>query len=131
MIEEKEYCKTITAERVKRVGGSFDYCSLGERFFDETGAINSAVTFEQLAAYIWHKCTGKPYTFDEKNLPLLGTDNGTAYYLLEGELTKKILETLPTHDGAKIIFGNSCKISAENLKSQGITFRQTPTKIKA
>ena len=131
LIEEKEYCKTITAERVKRVGGSFDYCSLGERFFDETGAINSAVTFEQLAAYIWHKCTGKPYTFDEKNLPLLGTDNGTAYYLLEGELTKKILETLPTHDGAKIIFGNSCKISAENLKSQGITFRQTPTKIKA
>ena len=131
LIEEKEYCKTITAERVKRVGGSFDYCSLGERFFDETGAINSAVTFEQLAAYIWHKCTGKPYTFDEKNLPLLGTDNGTAYYLLEGELTKKILETLPAHDGAKIIFGNSCKISTENLKSQGITFRQTPTKIKA
>ena len=29
LIEEKEYCKTITAERVRRVGGSFDFYRLG------------------------------------------------------------------------------------------------------
>ena len=128
LIEEKEYCKTITAERVKRVGGSFDYCRLGAELFDETGAINSCVKSEELAAYIWHKFTGKPYT--EKNSPLIGIHNGTAYYLLPKEiLTTKLLETLPPHDGAKIIFGAAFLIDEENLKLRGITFQQIPYKV--
>lgn len=129
LIEEKEYCRTITAERVKRVGGSFDYCRLGAELFDETGAINSCVNSEELAAYIWHKFTRTPYT--EKNLPLIGIHNGTAYYLLAKEiLTTKLLETLPAHDGAKIIFGAACLIDEDNLKLRGITFQQIPYKIK-
>lgn len=32
MIEEQAYCKTITAERVKKVGGSFKYYQLGQNF---------------------------------------------------------------------------------------------------
>ena len=128
LIEEKDYCKTITAERVKRVGGSFNFYRVGEKLFDETGAINPAVTFQQLAAYIWFKFTGTPYT--EKNSPLIGVHDGAAYYLLRGKLTTEILATLPPHDGAKIIFGAACRISAENLKSLGITFKQIPKEIR-
>ncbi|MBQ6004904.1 MAG: site-specific DNA-methyltransferase [Selenomonadaceae bacterium] len=130
MIEEQDYCKTITAERVKKVGGSFKYYRLGAELFDETGAINRAVTFRQLAAYIWFKCTGTPYTL-EGTSPLLGIDNGTAYYLVRDVLTKEILATLPAYEGDKIIFGEACRLSAEVLLANKITFQQIPTKIKA
>jgi len=140
LIEEKDYCKTITAERVRRVGGNFNFYRVGEKIFEDSGRINPAVKFEQLAAYIWFKTTGTPYT-EQKNSPLLGVHEGTAIYLLYNGilgdkrpdggnvLTKKILALLPHHDGDKIIFGESCRISAENLKLRGITFKQTPKDI--
>ena len=140
LIEEKDYCKTITAERVRRVGGSFNFYRVGEKIFEDSGRINPAVKFEQLAAYIWFKATGTPYT-EQKNSPLLGVHEGTAIYLLYNGilgdkkpdggnvLTKKILTQLPPHDGDKIIFGESCRISAENLKLRGITFKQIPHEI--
>ena len=141
LIEQQDYCKTITAERVKRVGGSYKFYRLGAEIFDAVGAINPAVSFEQLAAYIWFKFTGKAYVAEKKS-PLIGIHDGTAYYLLyngilgdnrdEGGnvLTKKILATLPEHDGEKIIFGEACRISAENLKLQRVKFLQTPTEIQ-
>ena len=140
LIEEKYYCKTITAERVRRVGGSFDFYRLGEKIFEDSGRINPAVTFEQLANFVWFKTTGTPY-LDKKNSPLLGVHDGKAIYLLYNGilgdkkpdggnvLTKKILAGLPDFDGDKIIFGESCRISAENLKLRGITFKQIPKDI--
>ena len=130
LIEEQGYCETITAERVKKVGGGFKYYRLGGELFEETGAINSLVTARQLAAYIWFKVTGEPYT--EETLPLIGIHEGAAYYLLRGKiLTREILEELPPHDGAKIIFGEASRISADFLLKNGIIFNQLPTKIKA
>ena len=129
LIEAKEYCRTITAERVKRVGGTFRYCKLGARLFDETGAINPSVTLEDLAAYIWHKFTGKPLTTPAAP-PLIGIHDGAAYYLLNDVVTKKLLATLPPHEGAKIIFGTACRIGAETLRTLGITFRQIPKDIR-
>ncbi len=130
LIEEKNYCRTITAERVRRVGGSFKYFTLGEKLFDEAGALNPAISLEQLAAYIWFKSTGRAFETG-KTLPLIGIDKGAAYYLLDGELTRKILETLPPHAGEKKIFASSCRVSEEFLREQGIIFYQTPKKIKA
>ena len=46
LIERENFCKTITAERVRRVGGAFDYYRLGEPLFTATCALNPAVTFE-------------------------------------------------------------------------------------
>ena len=129
LIEEKNYCDTITAERVRRVGGSFKYFTLGEKLFDEAGALNPAISLEQLAAYIWFKFTGRAFE-SGKTLPLIGIDKGAAYYLLDGELTRKILETLPAHSGEKKIFASSCRVSEEFLREQGITFYQTPKKIR-
>ena len=129
LIEEKNYCRTITAERVRRVGGNFKYFTLGEKLFDEAGALNPAISLEQLAAYIWFKSTGRAFETG-KTLPLIGIDKGAAYYLLDGELTRKILETLPPHAGEKKIFASSCRVSEEFLREQGITFYQTPKKIR-
>ena len=70
LIEEKDYCKTITAERVKIIGGSFDFYRLGEKFF-EGGAINPAVTFEELAKIVWYSETKTPL-LAEKNLSCWG-----------------------------------------------------------
>ena len=112
-------------------GGSFKFYRLGAELFDKSGAINQAVTFQDLAAYIWFKFTNTPYTPSKDDSPLIGIHDGAAYYLLgEKNLTKKILETLPPHDGEKIIFGKLSRISRKNLKLQGITFYQIPKDIR-
>ncbi len=75
--------------------------------------------------------------------PLLGIHNNTAYYLLYNGilgdkrpdggnvLTSKVLALLPPHNGPKVIYGESSRFSAERLKLEGITFKQTPYDIKA
>ena len=45
-------------------------------------------------------------------------------------LTSKILETLPKHNGSKIIFGEANRISSERLKKENIVFKQIPYEIK-
>ncbi|NJD37757.1 MAG: site-specific DNA-methyltransferase, partial [Geobacter sp.] len=78
-----------------------------------------------------------------KLFPLLGIHNNTAYYLLYNGilgdkrpdggnvLTSKVLALLPPHNGPKVIYGESSRFSAERLKLEGITFKQTPYDIKA
>ena len=140
LIEEKDYCKTITAERVRRVGGSFDFYRLGAEISDAEGKINSSVTFEQLANFVWFSATKTPYR-EPQNSPLLGIYNGTAIYLLyngilkdkSGKggniLTKKILSVLPQHDGEKIIYGSACRIDENFLEENKIIFRQIPKEL--
>ena len=126
LIEQQDYCKTITAERVRRVGGSFNFYRLGAEIFDATGAINRDVTDEQLVAYIWFKFTNEPYSAG--TLPLIGIHDGTAYYLCQ-TLTRKFFGTLPP-DGKKIIFGKTSRISEENLTLRGAKFLQIPKDIR-
>ena len=128
LIESQDYCDTITADRVRRVGGSFRFGELGAPLFDATGGLNRAVSFLQLAAYIWFKFTGQALgaTGDE---PLLGIHEGTAYYLLRDTLTKNFLAGLP--EGRKIIFAEASRVSAETLKAQKIIFKQIPSEIRA
>lgn len=75
--------------------------------------------------------------------PLLGVHNNTAYYLLYNGilgdkkvdggnvLTSKIFETLPKFEGKKVIYGEATRFSADRLKKENITFKQTPYDIKA
>ena len=130
LIEAKDYCRTITAERVKRVGGSFRFYSLGATLFDDKGSINPNMTFQDRTAYIWSKSTKTPYTLNDTDSPLIGIHDGTAYYVFNEVLTAELLKTLPPYDGAKIIFATACRISAEILESLGITFQQIPTEIR-
>jgi adenine-specific DNA-methyltransferase len=45
-------------------------------------------------------------------------------------LTNKVLAELPPHDGAKVIFGEGSRLSADRLKRDDIIFKQIPYEIK-
>ncbi|MCX7192434.1 MAG: site-specific DNA-methyltransferase [Proteobacteria bacterium] len=125
-------------------GGGFRFCTLGEPAFDSHGRINTAVHFETLAAYVWHYETSVPgqQTFDK---PLLGIEDGTAYYLLYNGilgdrrpvsgnvLTHAVLETIKElfpHDGPKVIYGETTRLGAARLAAENITFKQIPYDVK-
>lgn len=127
-------------------GGGFRFCRLGEAIFDEYGQISRAITFRTLAAHVWFCDTRTPLTSlpeSKEKTPLLGIHNGTAYYLLYNGilgdkrpdggnvLTGKLLEILPPHDGPKVIYGETSRLSSERLRRENITFRQIPYDIKA
>lgn len=123
-------------------GGGFRFYRLGAPVFDESGHLSESVRFAPLAAHIWFVLTGIPYK-GRATSPFLGSHEGTGYYLLYNGilgdktpnggnvLTGKILASLPPHDGEKIIFGEGCRLSAERLQVELITFRQIPYEIKA
>ena len=125
-------------------GGGFRFCTLGEPAFDEHGRISPEVRFATLAAYVWHFETGQPgqQAFDK---PLLGMDNGTAYYLLfngilgdrrptsGNVLTHAVLDAIQQvypHDGPKVIYGESSRVGAARLAGDCISFKQIPYDVK-
>jgi adenine-specific DNA-methyltransferase len=125
-------------------GGGFRFCTLGEPAFDAHGRINPAVRFATLAAYIWHFETGEPgqQAFDS---PLLGVENGIAYYLLYNGilgdrrpaggnvLTHAVLDAIQEifpHDGPKVIYGETTRLGTARLAAGNITFKQIPYDVK-
>ena len=123
-------------------GGGFRFYKLGVPVFDENGHVSSGIRFAPLAAHLWFVSTGIPYK-GRATSPFLGENEGVGLYLLYNGilgdksvsggnvLTGRILATLPKHDGAKVIFGEGCRLSAERLLAEHITFRQIPYEIKA
>ena len=128
LIEEQAYCETITAERVKRVGGEFNFARLGEKLFAEDGSINPRVRQEDLAAHIWFTLTGAALP-EKISLPLIGIHEGAAIYLLENILTEKVFATLPAHHGQKIIYAKACRLGEASLRKKKIIFKHLPTNI--
>lgn len=157
-IEMGEHAVTHCAPRLRKViegeqggiseavgwqgGGGFRFYRLGDPVFDEAGHISPGIRFAPLAAHVWFIETGVPFTGGAES-PLLGIHDGTTYYLLYNGilgdkrpnggnvLTAKILAALPPFDGPKVIFGEGCRMSAERLENERITFRQIPYEIKA
>lgn len=150
---DNNICRNITAQRLSRVisgygdvaalGGGFRFCELSEPLFDERGNIRSTVEFPDLARHVYFSETGEPLPHDAKtDSPLLGIHNNTAIYLLYNGilkdktikggnvLTTALLSLLPEHEGPKIIYGTACRIDAERLRREGITFKQLPYKLK-
>lgn len=124
-------------------GGGFRYYKLGSTIFDTDGDINPDIRFPHLAAHIWFCETKTAYHPPKKKSPLLGIHNGVAYYLLYNGilgdksvsggnvLTNPLLNSLPSHDGAKVIYGETSRITQERLKALDIVFKQTPYDVKA
>ena len=155
---ESTIARGITAERVRRIsqgfanekgertealGGGFQYIQLGEPLFDAAGKIRNTVRFRALARHVYFTETGTPLPHDAPcDKSLLGVAHGTGVYLLDNGilkdksvdggnvLTQPILESLPEHDGPKIIYAASNRVSPARLKARGITFKQTPYAIK-
>lgn len=128
-------------------GGGFSFYRLGEEVFTAEGKIKQGVKFAVLAAHIWMTETKLPYLKSlspngESDSPLIGINDGVAYYLLYNGilrdkrpnggnvLTKKVLASLPPHEGTRIIYGESSRIHEDTLKSMGIIFKQTPKAIR-
>jgi adenine-specific DNA-methyltransferase len=123
-------------------GGGYRFYRLGDPVFDEIGHVAPGIRFVPLAAHLWFVETGIPFS-GQADSPLLGSYEGTAYYLLYNGilgdkrpnggnvLTSKILEALPPFDGPKIVFGEGCRLSSERLAHEQITFRHIPYEIKA
>lgn len=125
-------------------GGGFRFYQLGPAVFDPEGNINPKIRFNHLAAHIWF-CETKTALHQKKKSPLLGVHQatGTAYYLLYNGvlgdktvnggnvLTMTLLKSLPKHEGPKVIYGETCRLSHEKLKSLNIIFKQTPYEVKA
>ena len=155
---ESKIAREITTERVRRIsqgytnakgekieglGGGFRFCTLAEPLFDERGQINSTVKFSDLAHHVFFTETGEPMPKrPDKRTPLLGIHNGRAIYLLfngilgdkqpqgGNVLTNDVLKLLPLHAGARVIYGTACRLSANRLKRESVTFRQIPYEIK-
>jgi site-specific DNA-methyltransferase (adenine-specific)/adenine-specific DNA-methyltransferase len=155
---EEKIAQDITAERVRRVaggytngkgesveglGGGFQFCRLSEEpLFNEFGDIRDDVTFAQLADFVWFAETGEGYTGNADS-PLLGTHGGVAVYLLFNGilgdrrpaggniLTQAVLESLPEHDGLRVIYAAAAKgIGPAALTRANIVFKQTPYAIE-
>lgn len=155
---DPKIARPVTTERVKRValgytnakgenvaglGGGFRFVQLGEPLFDATGKIRPTVRFRDLARHVYFTETGTPLPHDAPcDKPLLGVAHGVGVYLLYNGilkdkspdggnvLTQPILDTLPPHDGPRVIYGAACRIGPQRLKALGIVFKQTPYAIK-
>lgn len=127
-------------------GGGFAFFRLGEAVFDETGSINPGIAFAPLAAHIWFVETGQPMTAPHSG-PFLGTHDGSGLALLYNGilgnksvsggnvLTRKTLGMIRAaadqFTGPITVYGEACRLSPETLKTEGISFKQTPYDVRA
>jgi hypothetical protein len=111
--------------------------------FDEAGQIRSQVTFSDLAAHVFFTETGEPIPKKATGKsPLIGECHGIAYYLLFNGvlgdkrtkggtvLTAGVLETLPPHDGLRVVYGEGTRLREARLRREGIVFKQVPYEIQ-
>jgi adenine-specific DNA-methyltransferase len=126
------------SQAVGRQGGSFRFCRLGAPVFDGHGSIRPGVGFADLAQWIWYREMRQPLG-EVPASPLLGEHRGTAFYLLfngilddrrpdgGNVLTAPVLDALPAHDdGARVVFGEPCRLHESRLAALGVRFRQLP-----
>jgi hypothetical protein len=150
----------VTAERIRRVsrgyrnakgeqvdglGGGFQFCRLGKELFDARGHIHEAVSFAELAKFVWFMETGMglppdraPVEEADTRSPLLGVHEGRAVYLLYNgilkdlsigggnTLTTPLLGQLPAHAGPRVVYGARCAIGPERLRKLGVHFKHLP-----
>ena len=131
-------------------GGGFRFATLGKPAFLPDGGIDPSIGFDTLAAWVWYQETRTPWericAGARGGTPLLGVHEGTAYYLLYNGilgdrrpaggnvLTGKVLQAIKDivpHAGPKVVFGESCRLSASRLAANELRFRQIPYDIRA
>ncbi|MBQ7630837.1 MAG: site-specific DNA-methyltransferase [Selenomonadaceae bacterium] len=129
LVELESYAENITAERVKRVGGNFDFYEVGEEIFIDD-ELNENLPLEKIHEYIWQTETHTPYKkiFGDCE-EFLGVHKGTAYYFKFGTLDYEFLPKIKTRADEYVIFAESCAIDAEFLYKNKIEFRKIPRDI--
>lgn len=137
---EKKIAREITQERVRRVAknlksGDFEYAELGQPLFAADGNINTEVSFEEMAAYIYF--TETLTHIDKKKIKgnYIGECNGTEYYLLfkgkdENILNRATLKGIKKDDERKVVYADKCLLDADILEKYNITFKQIPYSVR-
>jgi adenine-specific DNA-methyltransferase len=125
-----------TGKKNKSADG-WEYQRLGPAIIDNEGRL-ADMPYDTLADVVWWHATGGTRIKSDELSAYIGTHAGTAIYLLHGgplpdkdsasrnALNSKMLTKLHPHDGAKIIYGAVCRLSADELRQHQITFRQIP-----
>jgi len=129
------------------LGGGVRYLRLGPELETTETDVGTQVTYDDLARHLHYLETGRPLD-DESTVhpPLVSTANGTAIYLLYGAptgdgragtdgnvLTREVLEALPEPDAevnTRVVYGEACRLGADALNKQSITFRQIPYDVR-
>jgi len=150
---EKDICRNITAERVRRVakgysykknggeavkagglGNGFEYVELGETLFDSNGAINQSVSFKDMASYVFFTETHTNLDKNKIKENYIGEFAGTYYFLLFDGIGKNILDRnflkkLKAKEGKKIVYADKCLLDEEILEKHQIIFKQIPYQV--
>jgi adenine-specific DNA-methyltransferase len=148
LIEMMDYAEHITAERVKRVmqgyagqpgtGGSFDYLTLGEPVFTESGELNEQAGLAGLRQYIYYAETKQALSSiapaEADNAAFLARYDDTAYYFhyepdAVTTLGHDFLATMRTRAGQYIIYADNCLLTPEFMTQHGIIFKKIPRDI--
>jgi adenine-specific DNA-methyltransferase len=114
--------------------------------FDADGHIHAGIRFANLAAHVWFSETGEALANPPAS-PFLGAHDGRGYALLyNGVLGDKrpqggnvltsatlaaIREAAGGFAGPMTIYGEASRLSPARLRTEGITFKQTPYDVKA
>ncbi|HET9341304.1 MAG TPA: site-specific DNA-methyltransferase [Candidatus Eremiobacteraceae bacterium] len=126
---------TRSGQHVPGLGGSINCATLGERLLTEDGDLNSKVSREQLAQYVYYLETRRSITRPISSDEYLDTADGVAYYLCsprpgsKGErlvLDLDSLGMLREEATSHVVYAEACHLDGRLLKSRGITFRQLP-----
>lgn len=128
------------ASELLRVSPSPKFCYqyLGELVLSKDGFLNENLDYEELASYIWKSVTGKIYN-EKSNRPLIGVNEGRAYYLLcqcRGDpentvtvLSPDLLRSL-TDEGRLgdqiFVYARQRTVGQYQMHVNNITFKQIP-----
>ena len=136
LVEMEDYAEKITAERVRRVGGNFDFYEIGERIFDDEGNLNENLDAEKIFEYIWFTETGKKFEkILSENKYYLGEFDGAGIYFnyeknISTALDLKFLATIKIRAENYLIYADECLLSEEQLSKYKIVFKKIPRDIK-
>ena len=136
LVEMEDYAEKITAERVRRDGGSFDFYEIGETIFDDEGNLNENLDAEKIFEYIWFTETGKKFEkISSENKFYLGEFDGTGIYFNYEKNSRTYLDfdflaTIKIRAENYLIYADECLLSEEQLSKYKIIFKKIPRDIK-
>ena len=170
LVEMMDYAETITAERVRRVmdgygenlspqpstegrgsktveglGGGFEYYTLGESLFNESGQLNEAVGVAAILRYVAYSERIKDFSSPHPGPLPQGEGDKNGYYHL-GEthgvqvhfiyqpdtvtsLDLDLLAKLAIKPGKRVIYADQCLLGEEFMRRHGIIFKKIPRDI--
>lgn len=124
----------------------FAFYRLGKPVFDADGTIDSRIAFAPLAAHIWFSETGLPMSegadssflgsYDRQGIALLyngilGDKRVTGGNVLTRKTLAMVRAAAGDFTGPMTIYGEASRIGPDALKTENITFKQTPYDVRA